>query len=735
MGKKIYIKKGKKMKKRFFLAVLVSSVGVGMTFNVATAEEKDAVPTFQLEEIEVIGELDPEEAIMPGGFIFETARNGVLDQMDLMDIPFSQIRYSRKTIETFGDPSLPLNTVLVNNPSIRSSSSSPMYTDFSLRGINMNGNNVYFNGVPNLYAQFMMPPENVIGSIDVMSGPNTVLNGSTTSVNGTNGNTAPNGIISMLSKRAENSPVIRYTQAFSGRGSLGEYLDLGKRFGKNDEWGIQVNTGFLNGGLAVPDMEKKEKNIFLNLDHKDKNSKSNFFVGYFDLDVTGGQRWFDLGNSKGLLKAPNSKRSFDYEGMKKVQRGYVTTLNHEQKISKDWNVFLNAGGTSRKGYKYDNLGGSLPLVGQTGQINGNLLNMVEHNKNAYVQLGTQGVVTTGAVKHDLSLAVDWSWTKNYRSQANAGAGTLIGNLWSGVHGTAALPEVNGAALINQEITKSITIADYAEYKKWGFLVALQRRDNDFQGFNAKTGLRTEKSTHIATNPTFAVVYKPNKDLSIYGSHSEGYTRARTAALSYGNAGELFHPVKNKQNEVGLKYKLGNLFSTVSFFQVEQGNYFDETIGSTKYLRNDGENRYQGIEFNLNGQIAKKWNFMGGFMYIDGERRKTAKGATDGYYIAGVSDWSAVGALEYEIDNKTSVIGRAVYNGSAYGTNLNKVRIPSYITFDFGVKHKAKISGTPVTFNLMCYNVANKDYWIARGGSNVIGLSMPRTFKLTAQFDF
>lgn len=50
-----------------------------------------------------------ENAVIPGGFIHEGARNGILGNKNLLDIPFTQISHTEKTIETFGNPSLPIN--------------------------------------------------------------------------------------------------------------------------------------------------------------------------------------------------------------------------------------------------------------------------------------------------------------------------------------------------------------------------------------------------------------------------------------------------------------------------------------------------------------------------------------------------------------------------------------------------------------------------------------------------
>ena len=94
---------------------------------------------------------------LPGGLVNETAKMGVFGNKSVMEIPYSEMSMTQKSVETFVNPAGPLQSVLINNPSIRTSSTSPMYSDFSMRGINMNGNHMMLNGVPSLFYQFAEP--------------------------------------------------------------------------------------------------------------------------------------------------------------------------------------------------------------------------------------------------------------------------------------------------------------------------------------------------------------------------------------------------------------------------------------------------------------------------------------------------------------------------------------------------------------------------------------------------
>lgn len=80
-------------------------------------------------------------------------------------------------------------------------------------------------------------------SIQVTEGPNKAISGSFPTGEGT----GVAAVVNVESKKALDKPVLRYKQVFSGESGLGEYLDIGKRFGKNKEWGVRVNTEVLNG--------------------------------------------------------------------------------------------------------------------------------------------------------------------------------------------------------------------------------------------------------------------------------------------------------------------------------------------------------------------------------------------------------------------------------------------------------------------------------------------------------
>lgn len=712
-------------KKALVMSVLFAVASVGFVVS-ASAEE---TMSGKLDEVVV----EAERGVLPGGFVASEDKVGILGSVDIMDVPFTQTKYTEKTIGMFSDPNQPLNGVLANNPAIRIGSPSPMYTDFSMRGVNMNGNHYVLNGVPNLFGQFMSLPTGAIDSVEVIAGANTVLNGSTGFNDGGNSDGAPAGMIYATTKKATDAPITRYTQTFSGKSTWGEHLDIGRRFGKNNEWGVRVNAHYEDGGLAIDGAEKKDRNIFINIDHKDENSTTNIFAGHYDFAIKGGQRWLKAGNvTKGnLVDAPDNSNNLSFGDQIKTENGYIMTLNHEQKFNDNISAFFTAGTSQTHHFKFDPYGGSLNIY-DGGELKGALRNQKSESRNVYLQAGLKGEFNIGAIKNHMTVAVDRYWStarsSNKYNSSNGSVNDIFGNVWDGVYTTASVPLDNDlqAAKWSKQKIVSVTLADRMEFGKWNAYWALQKRDAETIATNGNS------TSNDKVSPSYALAYRPTENLSVYASHSEGYTSkpilvTDTAAANYN---EVLDPHKTKQNEIGVKFKTGKVLNTLAYFDMTKGSYLKADNPGDPWTI-DGEENYKGVEYTITGNITDKWNLLGGFMYVNAKQERTLKHANDGKRVNGVPKWNAVLAGEYQADENNSAVIRANYTGKSH-VNDNGVTAPDYITFDLGYKHKTEINTTPVTLSLMCYNAFGKDYWISRGTS--VALGAPRTFMLSAQFD-
>lgn len=741
-------------KKALAMSVLCAIASVGFVISASAAETSDKeTMTSNLDELVVEGDRD----VLPGGYVSKDSTLGILGNKDVMDTPFSQVNLTQKTIETFGGPNQPLQSVLVNNPAIRVEGTT-LHNDISIRGLKSTGTSMYLNGIPGLMTQFSAPTF-MVSDIQFISGPNSGITG----IPSTYESSSAGGIVNFVSKKATNEPITRYRQTFSGKGSFGEYLDVGRRFGKNNEWGVRINTELLDGDTAIDGHNVKAQGIFANIDHQDENSKTNLLAGYRHLDIKGGMRWFALANVGKKDKdgnivtevpdAPDASKDYGFDGMRKEAEGYIFALNHEQKFADGWKWFANAGFNHNK--LNNNITGQssrFTIINDQGDIGptytwnkkegkwdkttvNNIFSTQTVTKNYYAQMGLNGQFKTGVLEHDVTLAADKAWhsIESAKNNFSGKIGSATGNIYTGI-------DVNGfwkpsieTGLSSKDQYWGLSLADTIKYNKAQLLLGIHKHSASVDSYSAKTGKKSGSVDSDAVCPTYGFVYQPDEHVSFYASHSENFDRGSVVSSDYENEGDILDPAKTKQNEIGIKYQNAGFVTSLGVFDIEQANNISVTKDGFKksfYLQ-DGEQEYKGIELSVNGRIAPKWSFMGGLMYLNAEQSKTQGGTNDGKAVNGAAKWNAVAALEYAADEDFSIVGRVLYNGDSEIQN-EKLTVPSYVTYDLGVNYKTKINTVPVTLSAMCYNLTDKNYWTSHG--NDLLLNNPRTFMLSATFD-
>lgn len=728
----------KKLLVTFVLMSLCGSV-FGTTTNAfaAAGNENDTDKPIQLAEVVVVGDRDKERDVLPGDFVYTKSQTGFLSGKDTMDIPFSQTNFTEKSMQMFTGPDKPMDALLANSPSVRQTGSI-LHGDFFFRGFRTNGTNFYVNNVPGVFTQFNTPLY-PIESLEMISGPNVGLYGTGVQYETTN----PGGIISLKTKVAPDKRVFNYTQTISGRGLFGEYLDYGERFGKNKEWGVRITTENINGHTSVKGTNVNGQGIFANIDHQTSHSKDNLFIGYRNLDIEKGLRWFILGSDvRRLPSVPDGKNDYGFDGMIKGTHGWLAVYNHDQKINDHWDTFFNFG-MQRNNLNKNVManGGSGYVLHQDGSLDVTARPGATPQEYYYWQLGAVAHYNTGVLKHDITLSYNQAW-RNRKSAYNTGSLLTIGtgDLYSGIHQYLDAPTRYDTRWNNKTRVKSLSLVDYMTFNKWNFILGVHKHSATSRGYNYRNSTSKEISsiTRIekdATSPTYGIIYHPNKDWSIYASHTENFDAGRGVSTQYANFGESLPPLKTKQNEIGIKFKHNNLLYTLAYYDIKQDNLIDvyRSTSVLPYQSRDGEERHKGIEFTINGKLTNKWNIFGGFSYLDAKQKKTTRGALDGIRVNGTTQRTAVLGLEYNPNEDWSIMGRLIYTGKTPMKN-EQLWAPGYTVFDLGASYRTNLGKIPTDFTLMCNNVFDKDYWeVSRG--NQVYLSLPRTWTFTMNMHF
>lgn len=729
-------------RKKLFLSSIMCSLILGVSACPVSAE---TIESFNLDEM-VVESSRNHKTPLPGGFNNDSSRVGLLGETEVIKAPFTVQSITEDTVSKMAMPNQDLDTVLSNVPAIRTGTS-PIKTDFSIRGVYTNASSYYVNNIPGFFVMATGPVTNTVGSIDAMIGPAATLNGSTQSFQTPKNAGSTPGAIYLNTKRAGENDFIKYTQTLAGHGDYGEYIDISQRFGKDRNIGVRIYGQYDDGGLAISGAGQRKKNLFANISYEGETTKTNVFGGYYDQKLLGAERRFSLdGSVTKIPDAPDASKSFDDpDAMHQDTNGYMLTLNHQKKLGEHINWFVNSGINQsvvrRFIYKSE----------FTIDGNGNVMNKSAypwsdyiHIQNQYLQTGLKGDFMTGVAKHNVVVSVDRSHRKYYQDGKQRKDLGTTGNIYTGLIFKPGIYDADESdklkkKLNHEETDVTLNIMDKIELGKLTLVGAVARRHGNYIGQTAQI-----KDDNWA--PTYGVSYAPTDALSIYAAQSVAKNRGSFVESDGGNAlnaNEYLDSVKLKNTEFGIKAKPNeNLSLSLAYFDMTQPNQLKtyDTTDPTKYwLSNNGKNHFKGVDFSVDAKLADKWNTFGGFEWLNAKQEKTTKAKFDGLPTHGSAKWSGVWGLEYKPDEDTSFTSRLSYTGTGkYVINQTAkvLDIPSHVTLDLFASHKASINGVPVKFIAACYNVANDSHWIAQAGqNNKFMLNNPRSFMLSAEFEF
>ncbi|WP_371372428.1 TonB-dependent receptor [Sporomusa aerivorans] len=731
-------KQKKSLARKRLLYALIGSSLFWHTTAIAYAEnaaETAGQHEFTLEGIEVTASRDHSlPPVYAGGQVARGANLGVLGNKDFMDTPFNVTSYTAQTMED--KQASTLYDVLINDPSVRFTTSTGHNNEnYMIRGLEVNYQHLYFNGMSGLAPQYHVPVE-FLERVEVLKGPSSFLYGGV--------NTSVGGAVNLVPKRAGEEDITNFTTSYTSSSHLGGHIDIGRRYGENKEWGIRFNGVYADGDTEVNGQSKDRLLGTLGVDYrKDKWRLS--------LDAYGSQESYDNGATsmynipKTFAAAPDAPDGSTnvYKGTSATTRNNGVLFKGEYDIRDNLTAYAGIGKLSSRA---------------TGLINGNHVNLSPDGtvkaRNVFKQyfwtdttsadFGLRGTYQTGAVKHQLVLGASFQDT-DYSNAYTSGTGNYVTNLYNPVsladyYNSLASPAKGNKTLVTE--LSSYLLADTLTFDEDKVQLTLGARRQNVNQTSYKyantlaTGAPTSTPTKDAnaTLPMVGLVVKPWGDsVSLYANYIEALSPGAVVGVTYDNANEVLSPYKTKQQEIGIKWDKGNFANTLAFFQINMPSY----MTTDNIYSYDGEQKNRGVEWNTFGSIAKNLRLLGGIAYTRGELARSNISANNGNTPFGVPKWTMNAGVEWDTPwNKDLTLSLlAVYTGSQYIDNANKLKLPSWVRYDIGARYKTVINDTPVTFRLGVENVFDKHYWAGCFSSEYYAtLGGPRTYKLSATWN-
>ena len=268
-----------------------------------------------------------------------------------------------------------------------------------------------------------------------------------------------------------------------------------------------------------------------------------------------------------------------------------------------------------------------------------------------------------------------------------------------------------------------------------------------QNFNFE-GDETGSYNEAKLTPTVSVIYKPVKNISLYGTWIQALESGRIVPIEsvendihwiYRNANETLKPTTSQQWEGGIKATLrDNFLFTASYFKINKANYYTERFPNdhTLELTQDGRDVHQGFEVSVSGKLTERLTLWGGYSYLHARYRKTNNDMQRDQRPANLPEYSAKMTAEFELIPRAGfyLTGGAYYTGDQRydGSRLETRLQPSYTVYDFGARYETRLTGLPTVFRLNLQNVTDRRYW-TRATSGHLGDPRTLVFSATTQF--
>ncbi|WP_242010262.1 TonB-dependent receptor [Acetobacter conturbans] len=681
----------------------------------------------------MIGNLPP---TLPGGEIARGGQLGMLGNRDVMDTPFNQTSYTEEFIEERQIRSI--RDALKDDPSVRAgfATGTAGVERLQIRGFNVDNVDISYGG---LYG--MMP---LGGTVSELAERVEVLRGPAALLNGMSPGGAIGGVVNIVPKRAHDKPISKIEADYTSNAQFGGHADVGRRFGKEKQLGVRINGMIRSGPTAIPYNDMKTALVGAGVDLRLHRFRLSTDFGYQYRDIDGVLPFFQLASGIPVPDAGRAKRNFNLPGT------YVRGEDLFGVFRGEFDLFRNFTAYGSVGVHDYNVRGAyfqqIVVNDRAGNSKGATpVGVAQRARYLTAEVGVRGKVVSGPVTQELAFSanrLDLDFGRVFGVNTALPAYNL--NVYNGV---AAYSSGNKISVPGSVGTTSVsTLSSLA------FVDTISALDKRIQ---VTAGLRVQRvqsantgSDHVGTktgiydrtaiSPAVLAVFKPLKNVSIYGNWIQGLQQGTTVASTYANSGEIFAPYKSTQYEVGVKADLKKFIVTFDVFQISQPSTVTDV--NTNTMSVNGSQRNRGLELNIAGEIVHGLRATGGLMLLDPILTHTQGGATDGQRAANTSPVNFNMGLDYDVPfiKRLSVTADIMYTHSEYiETGANRRSIPAWVRLDmgarYGLKNPASKDGK-ITLLLNVDNVTNERYWNS-GGYNYLSLSAPRTVRFAVMADF
>ena len=661
----------------------------------------------------------------------QPAPRGALGSRSDLETPFSTVTADNEKIEERQVKAM--NQLFVDDAAVVAKGSTYTQGAFQLniRGIPLDISNSYkINGQPFQMQGVEMPLE-LFQAVDVLKGATAFLYGFGT----------PGGVVNYVTKKPTEDFTFSFDAGFSSDGIYSQHFDVGDTIGASKNLGYRLNFAH-EAGDTYNGVQLDRTAAGLSLGAKltsDLTVNANLLYQERDIhgSVPGGFNT-SLYPVNSPLPSPvsGSKNLSSYEDAYYNSTIYGITTDAHYHINDAWHVDVDYGHT----VKIIDTSYETPyLLSPNGDYQDRLTlffspKLIFDN----IQASLEGNFKTGPLTHDVMIGASYMTLRRDLNTSSAlPTVNTNGNLYD-VPTQLPLPSVdrNDFYKFGTWNTSAEFLSDTINFARyWSVLAGIRYIDYRNDNYTTTSQLSNIYDKTAAT-PSFAIMFKPRSDITIYTSYIQGLEDGGTVGTQYANANETLKPTKSEQYEFGIKRDGALLGASAAVFQIDRGvGYADYSTDPLGIYTNDGEGRYRGIDASVHSDLTNNLTGTLSATWLNATYQQAAT-AIVGNNIEGVPNFTAAVSLSERLPwvQGLTIHADTQYNGPEWVNSANNWELSSFTLFNLGGSYVVPIAKKDVTFRAEVNNVFNKDHWFATYTGNTIQIGAPRLFSLSARVD-
>jgi iron complex outermembrane receptor protein len=666
------------------------------------------------------------------GQIAHGARMGMLGEQNAMDVPFNVIGYTSKLVKD--QQAKTIADVVSNDASVQAVQGYGNFAEtYKIRGFQLDGDDMTMGGLSGVVPRQVMDTQ-MLERVEVFKGANGLLNGAASSGVG--------GMINLEPKRAEDTPTASVGADYTSDSQVGGTLDLGRRFGDDNQFGVRVNLVDREGETAIDADKRRTTLASVGLDYRGDRLRTSLDLGYQKKTFHGGEMGVNISGVNFIPDVPDTSENYSQTwGYSDIESEFGMA-KAEYDLTSNWTTYAAFGGQ----HSHETGTYSAPkLIDESGDAT---VGRLDTNRiiDAWSGMGgLRGHFDTGPISHSVNVG----YSAQIRSDATAWR-MSANNPTTNIYDNHAVAKPDNAYFggnyydpltTSRSRTQGWLLSDTLGFfdDQVLFTAAARHQKVVVRNYSNATGLEDTASRYTESRwtPTYGIVYKPWKEVSLYANHTEALQPGDNAPKGASNYGQSMGILHSKQNEVGVKIDYARVGGSLALFEIKKPSALLNS--ENKYVL-DGEQRNRGLELNVFGEPVLGLRLNGSTTWLDPEMTQTAGGTNDGHDAIGVSRFYAVVGAEYDIKPVDGLTATAKVNhtGSQYADAANTKKLDSYTTLDLGVRYRMRLNANQndMVWRVGVDNVTNEKYWSGvESYGTYIFQGEPRTVKVSMSYDF